>query len=114
VEAVRTAAELVRQELGRPADGDERLQATAGGGGVDAATRRSAGISDADAQDARGRAWADPLRPSASAAAMLGQLADVADRDAGKMGNALDADSGGAQCGDVFADGSRVVPPRVQ
>ena len=39
-----------------------------------------------------------PSRP------VLGQLADVADREAGELRDALDADAGGAQSGDVFAD----------
>ncbi len=38
----------------------------------------------------------------------LGQFADVADRDAGEMSDALDADAGRAQRGDVLADGAPV------
>ena len=39
---------------------------------------------------------------------MLGQLADVADRETGELRDALDADAGGPQSGDVLADGARV------
>jgi hypothetical protein len=41
-------------------------------------------------------------------AVLLGQLTDVADREAGQLGDALDADAGGAQSGDVVADGGGV------
>jgi hypothetical protein len=77
-------------------------------GGVDAATRRPAGVVDADAQYTHGRARADPLRRRGVAVAVLGQLADVAHREAGKLGDALDADAGGAQNGDVLTDGTGV------
>jgi hypothetical protein len=80
LQAGGAAAELGGKELGGPAEGDQRLQATAGAGRVDAAARRPAGILDADAQYARGRVRADPPRDRGVAVAVLGQLADVPDR----------------------------------
>src|SRR4051794_4138098 len=62
----------------------------------------------ADGQHAGGRARADPLRCLEVTVAGLGQLADVADRDTGELRDALDADAGGAQSGDVLADGPGV------
>src|SRR4051812_14966786 len=72
--------------------------------------RRPAGAVDvdADAQHARGRARADPLRCRQAVATVLGQLADVADREPGELRDALDADASGAQTGDVLADGTCV------
>jgi hypothetical protein len=84
------------------------LQATAGAGGVDPAARRPAGVVDADCQDAGRRARADPLRPWGIAVAVLGQFTNVADRDAGEAGDALDADPGPAQRSEVLADGAGV------
>src|SRR3954469_8658947 len=80
----------------------------AGAGRIDATARRPADVVDADAQHARGRARADPLRRRGVAAAALGQLPDAAERETGELGNALDADAGGAQSGDVLADGTGV------
>ena len=105
-QAVGAAAEFGGQQLRSPAGGNERLQATAGAGGVDAAVRRPAVSLDADTKDAGGRARADPLRWRGVVVTVLGQLADVADREAGELRDALDADAGGAQSGDVLADGT--------
>jgi len=80
----------------------------AGAGRIDATARRPADVVDADAQHARGRARADPLRRRGVAAAALGQLPDAAERETGELGNALDADASGAQSGDVLADGTGV------
>src|SRR3954454_3733526 len=108
VEALRSAAELDTQQLSGPADGDKRLQATACAGGVDTAAWRPAGVADVDAQHAGGRVRTNPLRCRQPVATVLGQLADVADRKAGKIRDALHADSGGPQTGDVLADRSGV------
>jgi hypothetical protein len=107
-QVVEAAAELVGQQLGWPTDADERLQAPAGAGGVDAAARRPADVADVDAQHAGSRVRTNPLRCRRTVAAVLGQLADVADRRAGELRDALHADAGGAQSGDVVPDGGGV------
>jgi hypothetical protein len=83
------------------------VRSSASAGGVDAAVRRPGDNVDAYAEDARGRIRADPLRRW-RAAAVVGQLADVADGDSGELRDALDADPGRAQSGDVLVYGAGV------